>query len=59
MDEEFLELNDLDWFTSCRGDVVLHFATAGKGFVPEAIRRSIEDYEVITIIFFPELLTLM
>jgi hypothetical protein len=52
MDEEFLELNDLDWFASCQKKVVLHFATAGRGFVPEVIRRSIEDYEEIYDYFF-------
>ena len=52
MDEEFLELNDLDWFTSCQEGGVLHFATAGKGFIPQVIRASIENYEEIYDYFF-------
>lgn len=45
MDEEFLEVNDLDWFASYQDGLLAHFATAGRGFVPMAVRESISVYE--------------
>ncbi|UZE18831.1 hypothetical protein LOY70_04340 [Pseudomonas sp. B21-054] len=47
MDDEFLEVNDLDWFASFEGGHLAHFATGGRGFVPQAVRSSIADYEAI------------
>jgi hypothetical protein len=47
MDQEFLELHDLDWFTSCLDGTVLHFATGGCGFVPDFVRQSVSVYEEI------------
>ncbi|WP_236195227.1 hypothetical protein [Pseudomonas glycinae] len=47
MDQEFLELHDLDWFASCLDGAVLHFATGGRGFVPDFVRQSISAYEEI------------
>jgi hypothetical protein len=46
MDEEFLETNDLDWFASCSNGALAHFATGGRGFVPEPIKKSISEYEM-------------
>ncbi len=31
MDDEFLEVNDLDWFASYKDGFLAHFATGGKG----------------------------
>lgn len=47
MDEEFLEVNDLDWFASYRGGLLAHFATGGRGFVPDVVRKSISEYEEV------------
>lgn len=47
MDEEFLEVNDLDWFASCQSGLLAHFATGGRGFVPVAVRKSISVYEEV------------
>lgn len=47
MDQEFLELHDLDWFASSLDGTVLHFATGGRGFVPDFVRQSISAYEEI------------
>ena len=47
MDQKFLELHDLDWFASCLDGAILHFATGGRGFVPDFVRRSISAYEEI------------
>jgi len=46
-DEEFLEVNDLDWFASYQNGLLAHFATGGRGVVPVTVRRSISEYEVI------------
>lgn len=46
MDEEFLE-NDLDWFLSDQDGFLAHFATGGKGPIPEGIRKSLDNYELI------------
>ncbi|MCO8314384.1 hypothetical protein [Pseudomonas mandelii] len=46
-DEEFLEVNDLDWFASYRGGLLAHFATGGRGFVPDVVRKSISEYEEV------------
>ncbi|WP_380181029.1 hypothetical protein [Kalamiella sp. sgz302252] len=51
MDEEFLE-NDLDWFLSCGNGEIAHFATGGKGPVPEKIRESVAKYEAIYDYFY-------
>ncbi|MCG8296572.1 hypothetical protein [Pseudomonas entomophila] len=45
MDEEFLEVNDLDWFASSQDGVLAHFATEGRGYIPVQIRKSIAAYE--------------
>lgn len=47
MDDEFLEVNDLDWFASYQDGAVAHFATAGQGFVPDSVRASISKYELL------------
>ncbi|NWB97034.1 hypothetical protein HX882_14135 [Pseudomonas gingeri] len=47
MDEEFLEVNDLDWFASCQDGSLAHFATRGRGAVPLTVRRSISVYKEI------------
>lgn len=47
MDDEFLEINDLDFFASFVDGFLAHFATAGRGFVPSSIRNSIPDYELV------------
>lgn len=47
MDDEFLESNDLDWFSSYQDGAIAHFATGGNGYVPEKIRESIDNYEVV------------
>ncbi|WP_256573813.1 hypothetical protein [Pseudomonas sp. NFACC04-2] len=47
MDDEFLEVNDLDWFASFEDGTLAHFATGGRSFVPQAVRNSIADYEVV------------
>ncbi|WP_236190253.1 hypothetical protein [Pseudomonas paraglycinae] len=47
MDQEFLELHDLDWFASSLDGTVLHFATGGRGFVPDFVRQSISAYEEV------------
>ncbi len=46
MDDKLLE-NDLDWFLLSNHDFIAHFATAGKGPLPEKIKQSIDDYEEI------------
>ncbi len=51
MDDDFLE-NDLDWFLSCQGGFLAHFATGGKGPVPEKVRESIDNYELIYDYFY-------
>ncbi|SDU23621.1 hypothetical protein [Pseudomonas orientalis] len=52
MDDEFLEINDLDWFASCHKGYVAHFATGGRGFVPFSIRASISTYELLYDYFY-------
>lgn len=52
MDGEFLEFNDLDWFAVCGDGFVAHFATGGKGIVPEIVKESIEKYEVVYDYFY-------
>ncbi|WP_178083430.1 hypothetical protein [Pseudomonas sp. 91RF] len=47
MDQDFLELHDLDWFASCLDGTIMHFATGGRGFVPDFVRQSISAYEEI------------
>ncbi|MCT8262577.1 hypothetical protein NBG77_03680 [Proteus terrae] len=47
MDDEFLESNDLDWFSSYQDGTIAHFATGGNGTIPEKIRESIDNYEII------------
>lgn len=47
MDEEFLEINDLDWFASYKNGMLAHFATSGRGYVPVSVRRSIAGYELL------------
>ena len=51
MDDDFLE-NDLDWFLSSQDGFLAHFATGGKGLVPEKIRESIDNYELIYDYFY-------
>ncbi|MCU7280657.1 hypothetical protein OC926_12460 [Pseudomonas peradeniyensis] len=45
MDDEFLEVNDLDWFASFQDGMLAHFATGGRGYIPVQIRESIAAYE--------------
>lgn len=45
MTEEFLETTDLDWFASCESGLIVHFTTAGRGFVPEGVRKSFAEHE--------------
>ncbi|WP_312319567.1 hypothetical protein [Stenotrophomonas sp.] len=45
MDEEFLEIHDLDWFAIYQIGRLCHFATAGRGYVPPEVTRSMEDWE--------------
>ncbi|CAH0324210.1 hypothetical protein [Pseudomonas brassicacearum] len=52
MDDEFLEVNDLDWFASCKDGFLAHFATGGKGGVPQSIRESLSEYELIYEYFY-------
>ncbi|AZE92454.1 hypothetical protein C4J96_0305 [Pseudomonas orientalis] len=52
MDDEFLEINDLDWFASCYKGFFAHFATGGRGFVPLSIRASISNYELLYNYFY-------
>ncbi|QHP79219.1 hypothetical protein EO763_04225 [Pectobacterium odoriferum] len=52
MDEEFLESNDLDWFSAYQDGYIAHFATGGKGIVPESVKSSTENYEVIYDYFY-------
>ncbi|KAL0630446.1 hypothetical protein Q9L58_010707, partial [Maublancomyces gigas] len=47
MNDEFLEVNDLDWFASYRDGALAHFATAGQGFAPDSVRASISKYELL------------
>ncbi|WP_434675198.1 hypothetical protein [Pseudomonas sp. D3-10] len=47
MDDEFLEVNDLDWFASYKDGFLAHFATGGKGGVPQSIKESLSKYELI------------
>lgn len=51
MDDDFLE-NDLDWFLSGQDGFLAHFATGGKGPIPEKIRESIDNYELIYDYFY-------
>lgn len=51
MDDDFLE-NDLDWFLSSQDGFLAHFATGGKGPVPDKIRESIDNYELIYDYFY-------
>lgn len=51
MDDDFLE-NDLDWFLSDQEGLLAHFATGGKGPVPEVVRESIDNYELIYDYFY-------
>lgn len=55
MDEEFLEINDLDWFAAVQDGLLGHFATGGQGFVPDAIKKSISQYEEIYGYFHSEI----
>ncbi|WP_162556747.1 hypothetical protein [Proteus sp. TJ1640] len=52
MDEEFLESNDLDWFSSYEDGSIAYFATNGCCLVPEKIRKSIDNYGVIYDYFY-------
>ncbi|WP_245150900.1 hypothetical protein [Pseudomonas fluorescens] len=52
MDDEFLEVNDLDWFASCKDGFLSHFATGEKGEVPLSIRESLSKYELIYEYFY-------
>jgi hypothetical protein len=52
MDDEFLEVNDLDWFASYKDGFLAHFATGGKGGVPQSIRESLSEYELIYEYFY-------
>ena len=47
MDDEFLESNDLDWFSVFQDGCLAHFTTGGVGYVPEEMRESLENYEAI------------
>ncbi|MBW7982678.1 hypothetical protein [Enterobacillus tribolii] len=47
MDDEFLESNDLDWFSSYKDGLLAHFATGGGCEMPEEVRRFIDNYEII------------
>lgn len=47
MNDEFLEINDLDWFASYKDGFLAHFATGGRGGVPLSVRKSISEYELI------------
>lgn len=47
MDEGFLEAHYLDFYASFANGTLGHFATAGQGFVPESVRYSINNYELI------------
>lgn len=51
MDDDFLE-NDLDWFLSGQDGFLAHFATGGKGPVPDVIRESIDNYELVYDYFY-------
>lgn len=52
MDEEFLDSNDLDWFSAYQDGYIAHFATGGKGIVPESVKSSRENYEAIYDYFY-------
>ena len=52
MDEEFLKSNDLDWFSAYQDGYIAHFATGGKGIVPESVKSSTENYEAIYDYFY-------
>jgi hypothetical protein len=47
MDEELLEYNDLDWFSSFVDGSLAHFSTGGSCAIPGKIRESIDNYEII------------
>jgi len=47
IDDEFLESNDLDWFSFYVDGSLAHFATGGSCVIPEKIRESIENFEII------------
>ncbi|MCO7256563.1 hypothetical protein KSI86_20625 [Dickeya oryzae] len=51
IDDDFLE-NDLDWFSSSQDGFLAHFATGGKGDIPDKIRESIDHYELIYDYFY-------
>jgi len=46
MDEEFLEVNDIDWFAVGADGYVCHFATGGRGIVPRQVASSIESWQL-------------
>ncbi|WP_455813239.1 hypothetical protein [Pseudomonas graminis] len=52
MDVEFLESNDLDWFSAYQDGYIAHFATGGKGIIPESVKSSTENYEEIYDYFY-------
>ena len=41
MDDEFLETMDIDWFARDRDGRLMHFATGGRGHVPEEVACSV------------------
>ncbi|MHA7845173.1 hypothetical protein [Serratia sp. D1N4] len=47
MNDEFLESNDLDWFSSYGDGSLAHFATGGSCAIPGKVRDSIDNYEII------------
>ncbi|WP_343575824.1 hypothetical protein [Pseudomonas sp.] len=46
MNEDLVEATDLDWFGVLSNGSFAHFATAGIGYLPSAIRNSVENYEL-------------
>ncbi|WP_155761184.1 hypothetical protein [Stenotrophomonas maltophilia] len=46
MDEEFLEVDDIDWFAVGADGYVCHFATGGRGIVPRQVASSIESWQL-------------
>lgn len=44
MDECFVETHDLDWYAFDHEWRLHHFATAGRGVVPEAVRASMQRW---------------
>ncbi|WP_392553165.1 hypothetical protein RHO14_04680 [Orbus wheelerorum] len=47
MDNNFLEDNDLDWFATFNKSELSHFTSGGSIAVPEKIKESIENYEML------------